>query len=238
VVGDGRITGAEALVRWHHPQRGLMTPADFIPMAEETGLIQPLGKWVLQTACAQLARWAAQPAMAHLTLAVNVSAHQFRRPDFVEQVLRTLDLSGANPKRLKLELTESLLVDDVPKVIEKMFILKARGVCFSLDDFGTGYSSLGYLKRMPLDQLKIDRSFVNEILSDHHDASIARTIIALAQNLGLSVIAEGVEIDAQRDFLATAGCHAYQGNLFSKPLLSKDFERYVCERTERVAEIA
>lgn len=234
VVGDGRVTGAEALVRWLHPQRGMMAPGDFIPMAEESGLILPLGKWVLQAACAQLALWAEQPALAHLTLAVNVSAHQFRRPDFVEQVLRTLDLSGANPQRLKLELTESLLVDDVPKVIEKMYTLKARGVCFSLDDFGTGYSSLAYLKRMPLDQLKIDRSFVNEILSDHHDASIARTIIALAQNLGLSVIAEGVEIEAQRDFLAAAGCHAYQGNYFSKPLPQQEFERYVCKRTDPI----
>jgi EAL domain-containing protein (putative c-di-GMP-specific phosphodiesterase class I) len=173
--------------------------------------------------------------MEHLTLAVNVSACQFRRSDFVEQVLQTLDLSGANPQRLKLELTESLLVDDVPKVIEKMFILKARGVCFSLDDFGTGYSSLAYLKRMPLDQLKIDRSFVNDILSDHHDASIARTIIALAQSLGLDVIAEGVEIEAQRDFLANAGCHAYQGYFFSKPLALHDFERYVCKRTDPCA---
>jgi EAL domain-containing protein (putative c-di-GMP-specific phosphodiesterase class I) len=172
--------------------------------------------------------------MAHLTLAVNVSAYQFRRPDFVDQVLRTLDVTGANPQRLKLELTESLLVDDVPKVIEKMFTLKARGVCFSLDDFGTGYSSLAYLKRMPLDQLKIDRSFVNDILSDHHDASIARTIIALAQSLGLNVIAEGVEIEAQRDFLATAGCHAYQGHFFCKPLAPQAFERYVCKRTDPI----
>lgn len=226
VVGDGRVTGAEALVRWVHPERGLMAPSDFIPLAESTGLILPLGQWVLQTACDQLRRWAEQPALAQLTLAVNVSALQFRQPDFVAQVLRILDLSGANPQRLKLELTESLLVDNVPTVIEKMFKLKAKGVSFSLDDFGTGYSSLSYLKRMPLDQLKIDRSFVHDILSDHHDASIARTIIALAQSLGLSVIAEGVEIEAQRDFLSHAGCHAYQGFFFSRPLPLEGFEAY------------
>ena len=226
VVGAGRATGAEALVRWAHPERGLMAPGDFIPLAEETGLILPLGQWVLQAACAQLAAWAQQPGMVHLTLAVNVSARQFKRPDFVEQVQRTLELSGANPERLKLELTESLLVDNVPTVIEKMFTLKAKGVSFSLDDFGTGYSSLAYLKRMPLDQLKIDRSFVNDILNDHHDASIAKTIITLAQNLGLSVIAEGVEIEAQRDFLSSAGCHAYQGYLFSKAVPLEEFEAY------------
>jgi EAL domain-containing protein (putative c-di-GMP-specific phosphodiesterase class I) len=226
VVGDGRTMGAEVLVRWQHPVRGLIQPADFIPLAEETGLILPLGQWVLQAACEQLARWADKPKTQHLKLAVNVSAYQFRRPDFVELVLSALAKSGANPQRLKLELTESLLVDNVPAVIEKMFILKAKGVCFSLDDFGTGYSSLSYLKRMPLDELKIDRSFVREILSDHHDASIAKTIIALAQSLGLNVIAEGVEIEAQRDFLTTAGCHAYQGFFFSKPLPLASFERY------------
>lgn len=226
VVGEGRVTGAEALVRWLHPQRGLMAPGDFIPLAEETGLILPLGEWVLQTACAQLARWAERPALAQLSMAVNVSAYQFRRPDFVEQVLRILDRTGANPQRLKLELTESLLVDNVPKVIEKMFTLKARGVSFSLDDFGTGYSSLAYLKRMPLDQLKIDRSFVHDILSDHHDASIAKAFIALAQGLGLSVLAEGIEIEAQRDFLTHAGCHAYQGFFFTRPLPLADFETY------------
>lgn len=226
VVGEGRVTGAEALVRWLHPQRGLMAPGDFIPLAEETGLILPLGEWVLQTACAQLARWAERPALAQLSMAVNVSAYQFRRPDFVELVLRILDRTGANPQRLKLELTESLLVDNVPKVIEKMFTLKARGVSFSLDDFGTGYSSLAYLKRMPLDQLKIDRSFVHDILSDHHDASIAKAFIALAQGLGLSVLAEGIEIEAQRDFLTHAGCHAYQGFFFTRPLPLADFETY------------
>jgi len=226
VVGDGRVTGAEALVRWLHPQRGLMAPGDFIPLAEETGLIQPLGEWVLQAACTQLACWAKQPALAHLSLSVNVSAHQFHRPDFVDQVLQILDLSGANPRRLKLELTESLLVDNLPLVVEKMFALKVKGISFSLDDFGTGYSSLSYLKRMPLDQLKIDRTFVRDILSDHHDASIAKAFIALAQGLGLSVLAEGVEIEAQRDFLTKAGCHAYQGFFFTRPLPLDAFETY------------
>jgi diguanylate cyclase (GGDEF)-like protein/PAS domain S-box-containing protein len=226
VVGDGRAMGAEVLVRWQHPVRGMMLPSDFIPLAEETGLIVPLGQWVLQAACAQLARWADKPKTRHLNLAINISSYQFRRPDFVEQVLDALDRSGANPQRLRLELTESLLIDNAPSVIEKMFLLKAKGVCFSLDDFGTGYSSLAYLKRMPLNELKIDRSFVRDILSDHHDASIAKTIITLAQNMGLNVIAEGVEIEAQRDFLTAAGCHTYQGFFFSKPLPLATFERY------------
>ena len=226
VVGDGRATGAEVLVRWQHPEHGLMAPGKFIPLAEETGLILPLGQWVLQAACEQLARWAQTPKTRHLSLAVNVSAYQFRRPDFVEQVLEALVNSGANAERLKLELTESLLIDDVPSVIEKMFILKAKGVCFSLDDFGTGYSSLSYLKRLPLDELKIDRSFVRDILSDHHDASIAKTIIALVQNLGMNVIAEGVELEAQREFLSAAGCHTYQGFFFCMPLPVVAFERY------------
>ncbi len=226
VVGDGRATGAEVLVRWQHPVHGLMPPADFIPLAEETGLILPLGQWVLNAACEQLARWAKTPKTEHLCLAVNVSAFQFRQRDFVEQVLSALSRSGANAQRLKLELTESLLIDDVPAVIEKMFILKAKGVCFSLDDFGTGYSSLSYLKRMPLDELKIDRTFVRDILSDHHDASIAKTILALAHSLGLNVIAEGVEIEAQRDFLSATGCHSYQGYYFCMPLPVAAFERY------------
>ena len=227
VVGAGRVTGAEALVRWQHPQRGLVSPAEFIPLAEETRLILPLGLWVLETACAQLAEWAGQPRMADLTLAVNVSAHQFRQADFVDQVLTTLKNTGANPQRLKLELTESLLVENVQDIIEKMFALKAKGVGFSLDDFGTGYSSLSYLKRLPLDQLKIDQSFVHDVLSDPNDAAIARTVVALAQNLGLGVIAEEVETEAQRDFLANAGCHAYQGYFFSRPLPVDGFEAFV-----------
>jgi len=164
--------------------------------------------------------------MAHLTVAVNVSAHQFNQNDFVDQVLTVLNNTGANPQRLKLELTESLLVGNVQNIIEKMFALKAKGVGFSLDDFGTGYSSLSYLRRMPLDQLKIDQSFVRDVLLDPNDAAIAKTIVALAQSLGLGVIAEGVETEAQRDFLASSGCYAYQGYFFSRPLPLESFEEF------------
>jgi diguanylate cyclase (GGDEF)-like protein/PAS domain S-box-containing protein len=221
----GRITGTEALIRWQHPRRGLVSPAAFIPLAEETGLILPLGIWVLETACQQLVAWATNPACAHLSIAVNVSARQFRQPDFVEQVLAVIDRCGANPHQLKLELTESLLLDDVEEMIAKMSALKTRGIGFSLDDFGTGYSSLSYLKRLPLDQLKIDQSFVRDLLTDPNDVAIAHTIVALAQSLGLSVIAEGVETEAQQDCLAVQGCLAYQGYLFSRPLPVSDFER-------------
>jgi EAL domain-containing protein (putative c-di-GMP-specific phosphodiesterase class I) len=223
-MDGGHITGAEVLLRWHHPLRGQVAPADFIPLAEETGLILPLGHWVLTTACTQLAQWARHAEMAHLTVAVNVSVHQFAQVDFVKQVLAVLHSTGANPQRLKLELTESLLIGNVQDAIGKMYALKAEGVRFALDDFGTGYSSLSYLKRLPLDQLKIDQSFVREVLIDPNDAAIAKTIITLAHSLGLGVIAEGVETVAQRDFLAHAGCHAYQGYFFSRPLPLADFE--------------
>ena len=218
INAQGRITGVEALVRWAHPQRGMVSPAQFIPLAEETGLIIPLGRWVLQSACRLLALWHAQPATAALTLAVNVSPRQFRHPDFVDQVISVLEDTGANPLNLKIELTESLLVDEVEVTVAKMSALKALGVGFALDDFGTGYSSLAYLKRLPLDQLKIDQSFVHDVLSDPNDAVIARTIIALGQSLGLDVIAEGVETEPQRDFLARHGCSAYQGYLFGRPM--------------------
>jgi len=227
VVGDGRVTGVEVLVRWQHPQRGMVPPLDFIPLAEDTGLILPLGNWVLETACDQLAVWASQTELAHLTIAVNVSAKQFREHDFVENVLGIVKRTGANPRMLKLELTESMLVDNVDDIIEKMYDLKAKGVGFSLDDFGTGYSSLFYLKRLPLDQLKIDQSFVRDVLIDPADAAIAKTIITLANSLGISVIAEGVESNAQKDFLARQGCHAYQGYLFSRPLPVEDFEHFL-----------
>ncbi|MTJ84329.1 MAG: EAL domain-containing protein [Telmatospirillum sp.] len=224
-VGDaGRLTGAEALVRWQHPRRGMVPPGDFIALAEETGLILTLGDWVLETACRQLADWAPQPDLHDLTVAVNVSARQVRQPDFVDRVRAILDQTGAPARRLKLELTESLLADNMEDMIEKMSALKRHGVGFALDDFGTGYSSLAYLKRLPLDQLKIDRSFVDDVLVDPNDAAIARTIVALARSLGLGVIAEGVETEAQRLFLADAGCHAYQGYLFSKPLAVEAFE--------------
>jgi diguanylate cyclase (GGDEF)-like protein len=218
VVGAGRITGVEALVRWQHPLRGMVSPAEFIPLAEESSLILPIGQWVLDTACAQLAAWAADPALAHLTMAVNVSARQFKQADFVLSVVASLARTGANPKLLKLELTESMLVDDVEAIIAKMGVLKAHGVGFSLDDFGTGYSSLSYLKRLPLDQLKIDQGFVRNIITDPNDAAIAKMVVVLAESLGLSVIAEGVELQAQADLLAHLGCHAYQGYLFSRPL--------------------
>jgi diguanylate cyclase (GGDEF)-like protein/PAS domain S-box-containing protein len=218
VDGSACLTGAEALVRWQHPQRGLIAPLDFIPLAESTGLILPLGRWVLETACAQLVAWASNPATAQLTLAVNVSARQFHHPDFVEQVLAILAGSSANPQKLKLELTETLLLDDLDDTIGKMHVLKEQGVGFALDDFGTGYSSMAYLKRLPLDQLKIDRSFVRDVLTDPSDAAIARTIVALGQSLGLMVIAEGVESEEQRDFLASIGCYAYQGYLFGRPV--------------------
>jgi diguanylate cyclase (GGDEF)-like protein/PAS domain S-box-containing protein len=224
VTDEGRITGVEALVRWFDPKRGMVSPAEFIPLAEETNLILPLGQWVLEAACKQLALWASQPEMAHLTIAVNVSARQFHRKDFVDQVLTVLESTGTKPQRLKLELTESLLVANIEDVIAKMSALKGMGVGFSLDDFGTGYSSLSYLKRLPLDQLKIDISFVRDILIDANDAAIARMVIVLAESLGLAVIAEGVETQAQRAALADLGCHAYQGYLFSKPLPINEFE--------------
>jgi diguanylate cyclase (GGDEF)-like protein/PAS domain S-box-containing protein len=217
VDGTGKLIGAEALIRWQHPRRGLVYPTEFIPLAEETGLILPLGHWVLETACHQLEEWSRDPTMAHLTLSVNVSAVQYHQTDFVAQVLATLEQTGADPRRLKLELTESMLLDDVEETIVKMNALKARGIGFSLDDFGTGYSSLSYLKRLPLDQLKIDQSFVRDLLSDSNDAVIAKTIVALAESLGLSVIAEGVETEAQRNCLARQGCHTYQGYFFGQP---------------------
>jgi diguanylate cyclase (GGDEF)-like protein len=226
VDGSGSMTGTEALVRWQHPRRGLLSPCEFIPLAEETGLILPLGHWVLETACAQLATWSERPDMAHLSVAVNVSAHQFRRPDFVDEVLAVLEHTGADPRKLKLELTESMLLQDVDDVIAKMSALKAKGVGFSLDDFGTGYSSLSYLKRLPLYQLKIDRSFVQDILTDSSDAAIARTIVTLAQSMGLGVIAEGVETKEQWNCLAAIGCLAYQGYLFGRPLPIAEFDPF------------
>jgi EAL domain-containing protein (putative c-di-GMP-specific phosphodiesterase class I) len=226
VDGARQVTGVEALVRWKDPRRGMVSPAEFIPLAEETGLILPLGAWVLETACTQLALWARQPGMAHLTVAVNVSARQFHQSDFVEQVLATLARTGAPARQLKLELTESLLVTHIEDVIAKMNALKGQGVGFSLDDFGTGYSSLSYLKRLPLGQLKIDQGFVRDILVDANDAAIAKMVVALAESLGLAVIAEGVETEAQRDFLGSLGCHAYQGYLFSRPLPLEEFEAF------------
>lgn len=228
VDGGGAVTGVEALLRWQHPHFGMVSPAEFIPLSEETGLILPIGQWVLETACVQLTRWAGQLPTAHLTIAVNVSARQFHEDDFVERVLDTLERTGANPHRLKLELTEGLLVSNVEVVIAKMIALKEKGLGFSLDDFGTGYSSLSYLKRLPLNQLKIDQGFVRDILVDPNDAAIAKMVIALANTMGLQVIAEGVEFEAQRDFLSNLGCHDYQGYLFSPPVPIEEFEALRC----------
>ncbi len=189
----GHIVGVEALLRWSQPRRGMVTPGEFIPLAEETGLIMPLGRWVLHTACKLLAGWRDEPDLAHLTMAVNVSSRQFRHASFVDDVARVLAITGAPSGQLKLELTETLLVEDMETTIATMSALRAYGVRFSLDDFGTGYSSLSYLKRMPLDQLKIDRSFVNDLLQDPNDAAIVDTIIGLSRSLGLQVIAEGVK---------------------------------------------
>jgi len=226
-VDGGRIIGAEALVRWRHPGRGTILPAEFIALAEETGLIMALGDWVLRTVCAQLVLWARQPRLADLTLAVNISPRQFAQTDFVAQVLAALAGSGADPRRLELEVTEGLLLQDVEDTIAKMIQLKAYGLDFSLDDFGTGYSSLAYLKRLPLDQLKIDQSFVRDVLVDPNDAAIARTVVALGNSLGLRVIAEGVETEAQRVFLKRHGCDAWQGYLLSPPVPAPDFEALV-----------
>ena len=230
VDDHGVICGAEALVRWLHPLQGMVHPAKFIPLAEETGLILPLGNWVLQTACQQLAHWSHHAVLKDCSIAVNVSAHQFRNADFVTTVLRTLRQTGARPDRLKLELTESLFIDNVEDIIAKMLVLKAEGIAFSLDDFGTGYSSLSHLKRMPLAQLKIDQYFVRDILVDVNDAAIARMVVALAQSMGLHVIAEGVETQAQADYLAHIGCQTYQGYFFGKPMAIAAFERLVAQR--------
>jgi diguanylate cyclase (GGDEF)-like protein/PAS domain S-box-containing protein len=227
VGSNGRLCGAEALLRWQSPRRGLVLPGEFIRLSEETGLILPLGLWVFEAACRQLAVWASQPEMALLTIAVNVSARQFHEHDIVDQLLKVIQRTGAKAERLKLELTESLLLDNVADAVSKMSALKARGVCFSLDDFGTGYSSLSYLRRLPLDELKIDQSFVRHIVANSSDAAIARTIIALGQSLGLGVIAEGVESEEQRAFLASIGCVAYQGYLRSRPLPVEGFEQLV-----------
>ncbi|WP_066704867.1 sensor domain-containing protein [Curvibacter delicatus] len=215
---EGRTTGFEALVRWQHPQRGLVGPGEFIDLAEQTGLILPIGQWVLQAACQQLVAWEGQAATQGLTLSVNVSARQFRRSDFVAQVLAVLHDCGADPQRLKLELTESVLLSDVEDAIRKMSALRSCGVRFALDDFGTGYSSLAYLKRLPLDQLKIDQTFVRDVLEDANDAAIVRTILALAHSMDLMAVAEGVETEGQRQFLLANGCTLFQGYLFGRPV--------------------
>ena len=222
-----QVRGAELLLRWHHPQRGLVYPKDFIDLAEESGLILQIGDWVLKSAVVQLKVWQEDARLAKLHLAVNVSDKQFRRADFVSKISKLLRTSKIRPESLKLELTETLMLENVSDTIAKMNELKALGVGFSLDDFGTGYSSLSYLKQLPLDQIKIDQSFVCDIISDPNDAAIVVMIIAMSKALGLHVLAEGVETQAQRDFLLENGCHAFQGYLFGKPVPVREFEALV-----------
>jgi diguanylate cyclase (GGDEF)-like protein/PAS domain S-box-containing protein len=222
-----QIIGAEVLIRWQHPLRGLISPADFIPLAEETYLIVSIGLWVLEMACIQLKKWEENEHTQHLQLAVNVSAHQFYQADFVERVSEVLTQSAINPARLKLELTESLVLKNIDDTINKMHKLKKIGVHFSMDDFGTGYSSLSSLKKLPLDQLKIDQSFIRDIANDPDDAVIVQTIIAMANKLDMEVIAEGVETEAQRGFLEQNNCPLFQGYLFSKPLPIEQFDLLV-----------
>lgn len=224
---NNRCIGAEALLRWKHSTKGMISPAEFIPLAEETLLIVSIGKWVLKTACETLLKWQQIPAMAHMTLAVNVSVNQFLQPDFVSEVTGIINDSGIDPKLLKLEITESLFAENTEEIIAKMLAIKELGIVFSLDDFGTGYSSLSYLKRLPLDQLKIDQSFVRDIITDNNDATICRSIITLANSLGLEVIAEGVELAEQIEFLLKEGCGFYQGYYFSKPLTKIDLEEFI-----------
>ncbi len=223
----GKPIGAEALLRWPHPTRGLVPPAEFIPIAEETGLIETIGRWVLETACQQLAEWAHQHTTRHLTLAVNVSPRQFKSQRFVEDVIAIIQRTGAAADKLKLEVTESLAIDDFQDSIVKLHELRNNGIQISLDDFGTGNSSLNYLTKLPLTQLKIDKSFVDDLPSSLRDAMVAQTIIAMGHGLELQVIAEGVENGEQRDFLTSHGCEAFQGYLFGRPLPVADFNESV-----------
>ncbi|MDP2152279.1 MAG: EAL domain-containing protein [Methylotenera sp.] len=222
---ENQPIGAEALIRWVHPQRGMISPAHFIPVAEESTLILSIGDWVLDEACRQIAVWSTHEKMRNLVLAVNISAQQFKQAHFVEQIVSAIRKHGIDPTRLKLELTESVALDDIADVIAKKNLLRQEvGVTLSLDDFGTGFSSLSYLKRLPLDQIKIDQSFVRDITTDKSDAVMVKTIIDMAQNFSLNVIAEGVETEAQLAFLKQHDCMAYQGYLFSKPLPIEQFD--------------
>lgn len=221
---ERQAIGAEALLRWESPQYGLVSPAKIIPLAEETGLIVPIGLWMLETACEQIRAWSSHPVTRDLILAVNVSARQFRQSDFIEQVQQVIEAAGIDPTRLKLELTESLVLDNVADSIIRMQALKAIGIGLSMDDFGTGYSSLSYLKQLPLDQLKIDQSFVRDLATNPADVAIVQAIITMGNAFGLSVIAEGVETEAQREYLNRQGCHCFQGYLFSQPVPIAQFE--------------
>jgi EAL domain-containing protein (putative c-di-GMP-specific phosphodiesterase class I) len=220
-LATGEITGVEALVRWQHPDLGLVPPAEFIPLAEETGMIVQLGSWVLRTACTQAAAWQRQ-GLPPLRMAVNVSARQFANEDLVIQIAAALDSSGFNPKLLELELTESVVAQNVERATMVLGRIKNLGVRLALDDFGTGYSSLAQLKRFPIDTLKIDRSFVTALPHDEEDAAITKAIIAMGRSLEVLVIAEGVETPGQRAFLAAHGCHEMQGYLFQRPLAARE----------------
>jgi diguanylate cyclase (GGDEF)-like protein/PAS domain S-box-containing protein len=219
-----RVVGVEALLRWQHPLFGLVPPDEFISLAEETGLILPIGQWVMEATCAQIKVWENDALTSELQVAVNVSARQFRQPDFVAQLQRVLTTSDINPARLKLELTESMLLEDTQDIVAKMQVIKQLGVCFSLDDFGTGYSSLAYLAQLPLDQIKIDKSFVRNLPGANKDETIVRAIITMGLGLNLNVIAEGVETERQRQFLEAHGCHEYQGYLFGRALPLQELE--------------
>jgi EAL domain-containing protein (putative c-di-GMP-specific phosphodiesterase class I) len=224
---ERRIFGAEVLLRWLHPARGLILPGEFISVAEETGDIVEIGKWIIETACSQLKTWQGHERFRNLVLAINVSPKQFHDNSFVDFVSDAITRWQIDPTLLKLEITESLMLDNIEVALEKMAMLRESGVSFSLDDFGTGYSSLSYLKRLPLSQLKIDQSFVRDVTREKNDATLVRTIIGMAENLNLSVIAEGVEEEAQLHLLAKMGCHAYQGYFLSRPVALTDFERLI-----------
>ncbi|MGA7594538.1 MAG: EAL domain-containing protein, partial [Gallionella sp.] len=229
IDSGGHPLGAEALIRWKHPEQGMVSPAQFIPLAEETGLILPIGQWVLDAVCAQLRAWQEKMSMLEMTIAVNVSAKQFRQSDFISQVEGAVQHHGIIPRLLKLELTESALLEDVDATISTMTALKEIGVKLSLDDFGTGYSSLQYLKKLPLDQIKIDQSFVRDITTNPNDAAIVQTIISMTEAMSLDVIAEGVETPEQREVLGLRGCRSFQGYLFGRPLPIEQFEAQLCQ---------
>lgn len=233
VSTSASIVGVEALLRWQHPILGLVPPNDFISIAESSGLMIPIGEWVLRAACEQLAKWHLIAGFENLSIAVNVSASQFTEENFVNRVLKAVIDTDINPSLLKIELTESMLVTNIDAIIEKMVILKNKGIRFSLDDFGTGFSSLSYLRQLPLDQIKVDQSFVRNLLKTPADAAVTKTIIALAKDLNLDVIAEGVETELHRAALLAMGCHHFQGYYFSKPVTLVDFELFLLNAQEK-----
>ena len=232
-LASGRVIGAEALLRWRHPDLGLIPPATFIPLAEENGLIVPMGEWVMRTACAEARKW--QRPGAPVTVAVNLSAHQFRRSDLMAQVMRAVADSGLAPGLLELELTESAVMQNSAQAIDIMVQLRTAGVRLAIDDFGTGYSSLAYLKRFPIDSIKIDRSFVGDILSDPDDAAITRTVIAMAHSLRLKAVAEGIESAEQVEFLRRHGCDEAQGYFYGRPMPAAEFMAFLNSRSAAAA---